>query len=80
MSQWDLIKEPIFHPDCIATEEGWVDAQTGEILVAISNLATKRRNYLDQLQDHNLLLEDGGLLMIEQDMGDSQPDFLLWEA
>lgn len=45
MSLWTLDKPPVFKnpkgKECVATERGWEDPDTGEVLVAISNLTTK---------------------------------------
>lgn len=64
------------HGDPVATEAGWVDPITGEILCAIGKLIEKRRNYLDAGSD-NILLEDGSLFLLEQDLdSDHAPDYL----
>lgn len=45
MALWDYDNPPVFKnpkgKECVRTERGWEDPDTGEVLVAISNLATK---------------------------------------
>lgn len=38
MSTWSRHKAPNWAPDAIATEKGWVDSKTGELLVATKSL------------------------------------------
>ncbi len=76
MSLWGLNKKPTFLPNAIATARGWVDPSTGEIVVAISQLEEKRHDFLDDSAE-NLLLEDGGLFLLEPNIGDEGPDFLV---
>lgn len=42
MGYWTLDTPPTWAPNALATESGWVDATTGELLVAIGGLATRR--------------------------------------
>lgn len=44
---WNYDTKPIWAPQVIATESGWVDPNTQEILVAIRQLSTKRRDFID---------------------------------
>jgi hypothetical protein len=41
MPLWTLTSPPKHVPNCEATPQGWVDPQTGEIIVAIRQLAEK---------------------------------------
>lgn len=47
MSSWGYDDKPTFFPNAIATESGWINPQTGEVLVAIRQLRTKRRDFVD---------------------------------
>jgi hypothetical protein len=42
MSKWTLDTPPTWVTNATATESGWIDATTGELLVAIRGLATRR--------------------------------------
>ena len=71
MAQWTHVVWPNFpgqgtHPaHYIATEEGWVESTTGEIVVAISNLWSKRRIETEEAIDQ-YMLEDGNFLLLEE--------------
>ncbi len=41
MSEWTLTRPPRYKPTAVATTQGWVDPETGEVLVAIRNLSGK---------------------------------------
>ena len=41
MSQWSLNSAPKHAPNAVATQKGWEDPDTGEVLVAIRQLSTK---------------------------------------
>lgn len=79
MALWSLTDRPTWAPNAIQTARGWEDPVTGEILVAIGKLPAKRRSNLDSTLD-NLLLEDGNLFLLEQDLStDQAPDYLTLE-
>ena len=40
MSLWNDLTPPVLYPDAVATDAGWADPLTGELLVAISGLST----------------------------------------
>lgn len=80
MSLWTLDQKPTWFPNAVESDAGWINPDTGEILVAISQLSLKRRNFLDQQTPFNLLLEDGGAFLLEPNIGDEGVDFLLWET
>lgn len=42
MSNWSYRKAPVYFPGATATKQGWINPATGEVLVAIANLNTKR--------------------------------------
>lgn len=41
MGQWTLNSPPTWYPTAVATDAGWVDPDTGMVLIAISRLASK---------------------------------------
>jgi hypothetical protein len=49
MALWGYDKKPIYvlDQDSVATDSGWVDPVTGELLVAIRQLRDKRRDFID---------------------------------
>lgn len=80
MSQWDYDRPPVWAPNSVITKSGWTDPNTGEVLVAISNLDSKRIDDIDK-QQSLFVLESGGFLALEQDLGsDLGIDFLTLEA
>lgn len=42
MSNWSLATPPTYRPDAVATASGWTHPTTGEVLVTIRGLTTKR--------------------------------------
>jgi hypothetical protein len=48
MPSWGYDKSPVWFPTAIATESGWINPDTNEVLVAIRQLRTKRREYIDE--------------------------------
>lgn len=76
MAAWSLTNKPNWVGNAIQTDSGWVNPVTGEILVAIGRLPKKRQKFLDG-NTNNLILEDGGLFVLEQDLDSNQtPDYL----
>lgn len=79
MPLWELNQPPLFKPDAVATRTGWMDPVTGEILVAIGSLPTKRRNLIDDGID-NLTLGDGFDLLLNTVSDETiAPEFLSLE-
>ena len=70
MPQWTYVEWPNYSSEAhtndgyIATEAGWVNAVTGELVIAISNLLEKRREVTDEAVDQ-YLLENGNFLLLE---------------
>lgn len=75
MPRWTLVRTPGWQENCIATPAGWMNPQTGEIVVAIRQLNTKRRDKLDGDVD-NLTLGNGFDLILYT-ITTEQPSFLL---
>lgn len=79
MPLWTLKNPPTFRTDLIATKSGWVDSVTGEVLVAIRQLKTKRRNLIDS-ELCQLIVDEvndqNAFLLISPDDGD-RPFYLV---
>lgn len=79
MPLWGYDDKPEFFPNAIATESGWVNPETGEILVAIRQLRTKRRDFIDENLAQLIVDEVGGdniFLTLSPDDGD-RPVYLV---
>ena len=76
MSTWKYDQPPSWKRDAIATNKGWCHPKTGEVLAACPNLLKRRRDKLDS-QESNLLLEDGGLFVLEGANTDGSVNYLL---
>ncbi len=49
MPEWTLTRPPNYFPTAVATTKGWVDPNTGEVLVAIRNLSGKSSSHVVSL-------------------------------
>ena len=79
MPLWGYNKRPTWAPFAVVDEKGWINPQTGEVLVAFGNLDERRIEFLDPSLD-NLLLENGGFFLLEEDiLNDRGVDFLTLE-
>ena len=64
MPSWTFDKAPTWAPKAIATDKGWVDPKTGEVLVACTQLA--------KATPYDTLFEKGGRLK-KRGRGGSRP-------
>jgi hypothetical protein len=78
MPIWTLKRPPHYKINAVPTERGWVDPETGEVLIAIRQLFDKRINRIDEIFQ-NLLLENGQNLLTEQEDQYGRPLFILME-
>lgn len=79
MALWGYDKRPTWAPFAVINKRGWINPATGEVLVALGNLDDRRIDYLDPLLS-NLLHENGGFFVLEQDLSnDLGIDFLTIE-
>jgi hypothetical protein len=87
MSSWGLNKKPTFAPNAVATERGWEAPLPGtnpddgllEVIVAIRQLETKRRDFIDGETSQLIIDEIGGsnfFLTLSPDDGD-RPSYLV---
>ena len=79
MSSWGYDQKPTFFPNAIATESGWINPDTGEILVSIRQLETKRREFIDTNTSQLIVNQVSGenfFLLISPDDGD-RPSYLV---
>jgi len=80
---WGYDSRPLFAPQAIATEGGWVDPDTGEIYVAIRQLRTKRREFIDENLAQlivDTVGEENIFLTLSPDDGDRPVYLVLQEA
>lgn len=79
---WTYDDKPAYKLDAIATQSGWIDAVTGEILVAIRQLRDKRRDFIDTETNQLIVGDVGGqniFLTLSPDDGD-RPVYLVLEV
>ena len=81
MSSWGYDKKPVWFTSAIASQSGWINPDTGEVLVAIRQLIDKRRDFIDTQICQLIVGEESGdniFLTLSPDDGD-RPSYLILE-
>ena len=66
MGLWSLTQPPVYFNNCSATEAGWVDNVTGELLVALPGLVDRRLDALDADLSQFTLENGSGFIQMEE--------------